>query len=159
MEKWGWCSLTFWGLGLLRPLPTVWSMNPRHSRFHHWREEKLPSYIKDNPWKEKSKQWSRKGSRLTSLLIQVRKEEIKGFESWASCWLRSFWKEIQWNKLALYQAHLWRCKINVCMNGQMSEYTWIMKMHWAVADSYDYLIKRASLVKEVAKIPWRSLKK
>lgn len=76
------------------------------------------------PGKEKSKQSSRKACLLISLLIQVKKQEIKSFKSWGSCWQGSSWEWVQWNKLVQCQAHS-RCTINVCRNGEMSE--WMIK--------------------------------
>lgn len=102
--------------------PTVWSMNPRHSRFHHWREESLLLTLKmGTPEREKQTVKQKGRSSYFSTYSSQKRRNQRLLESWASCWLRSFWKGIQWNKLALCQAHR-KCKINVCMNGQMSEY-------------------------------------
>lgn len=110
---------------------------------------------------KKSKQWSQKAQVVahTTLIFKSEKERRnQRLWIWGSLLarLKDYRKEYV-EIISTVQAHR-RCKMK-CLYEWTNE--WIHES-WRCTELWltpcDYLIKRASLVKEVAKIPWRSLK-
>lgn len=125
-------------LYFLRSLPTIWSINLRHSRIHYLRKEKLLSYVRDK--QTVMQEASLPISTLTR--GKKKKRELRGFKSWGSWWQIS-WEGMQWNKLAQCWARS-RCTINTCTDRWVNEWT---KMPQVMALSHDLLVQRASPAK------------